>query len=141
MKVTDKRRLLNPDVPDEEPKNANDRIAHMEANLKNRPSVDSMPKVKCELTFGQVILIPHLQNLRESKMWNGAIYRILDMTFVRILNPNMPPGKPKKREIYVLRYDNEKRQYVYDTKDEMIEAMVARIKNHPEFSKGLEILL
>lgn len=97
--------------------------------------------VKAELTYGQIILCPNMTNIRESRLSNGAIYRMLHMTFVRILNPKLPPDQPLKREIYVLKYDNSPQQFVYESKDDLCAQMTKAIKEHPEFNKGLEILL
>lgn len=97
--------------------------------------------VKAELTYGQLILCPNMKNIRETRLSNGAIYRMLHMTFVRILNPKLPPDVPPKRELYVLKYDNSPQQFVFDTKEEMCTVMVKAITEHPEFNKGLEALL
>jgi len=97
--------------------------------------------VKAELTYGQIILCPNMANIRESRLSNGAIYRLLHMTFVRILNPKLPPDAPPKRELYVLKFDGHQQQLVYDTKEAMCTEMVKAIQEHPEFKKGLEILL
>jgi hypothetical protein len=97
--------------------------------------------VRAELTYGQLILCPNMKNIRESRLCNGAIYRLLHMTFVRILNPKLPPDVPPKREIYVLKYDTSPQQHVYESKDELCAQMVKAIREHPEFNKGLEVLL
>jgi hypothetical protein len=91
--------------------------------------------VKAELTFGQVILCPNITNIKQSRLSNGAVYRLLDMTFVRILNPKMPPDMPPKREIFVLKYDNDVQQFMFENKELLCEAMTKRIKEHPEYSE------
>ena len=97
--------------------------------------------IKAELTYGQIILVPSITNIKESKLSNGAIYRLLDMSFVRILNPQLPPGEKPKSEIYVLKIDGGPKQFIFESKTELVDVITKRVKEHPEFKKGLNILL
>lgn len=108
---------------------------------RQKPSAKNTPKIKCELTLGQVVLVPHLRSLRDSKMWNGAIYRLLDMSFVCIFKPKVAKGQKPIRELFIMKIDNDTKQYIHETKENLLNAVEQRIREHPEFSKGLEILL
>lgn len=97
--------------------------------------------IKAELTYGQIILVPSITNIKESKLSNGAIYRLLDMSFVRIVSPQLPPEVDPKGEVYVLKIDGGSKQFIFDTKDELINVLTKRVREHPEFKKGLQVLL
>jgi hypothetical protein len=103
-------------------------------------STNKKETIRVELTYGQVVLVPNLTNVKESKLSNGAIYRLLDMSFVRVLNPLLP-DKPDLKEMYVMRLDSNQKQFIFETKNQLYDAMMKRIKEHPDFSKGLKTLL